>query len=84
MATVVTVGFQSTAVTGNAFQLDSATRGLLNGTTYLLGGVVQVDVSAYVLSVDVARGRSRQTTHFTAGVAELVLDERPVTAGVCT
>ena len=74
MATVVTVGFQSTAVTGNAFQLDSTTRGLLNGTTYLLGGVVQVDVSAYVLSVDVARGRSRQTTHFTAGVAELVLD----------
>lgn len=74
MATVVTVGFQTTAITGDAFQLDSATRGLLNGATYVLGGLVDVDVSAYVLSVDIARGRSRQTTHFTAGVAELVLD----------
>lgn len=35
---------------------------------------VAVDVSAYVMSVNTSRGRSRQTTHFTAGVAEIVLD----------
>jgi hypothetical protein len=74
MATVVTVGFQTTEITGDAFQLDSATRGILDGSTYVLGGLVDVDVSAYVLSVEIARGRSRQTKHFTSGVASLVLD----------
>jgi hypothetical protein len=74
MATVVTVGFQTTEIIGDAYQLDSATRGILDGSTYVLGGLVDVDVSAYVLSVEIARGRSRQTRNFKSGVASVVLD----------
>lgn len=61
---------------GDYFTLDDATKGVLDNVTYELAGDVLVDVTDRVRSVQVRRGRSTQLERFTAGNANLVLDNR--------
>ena len=77
MATRVQIAFNLSANgVGDYFTLDDATKGVLDNATYKLGGDVLVDVTAKVRSVQVRRGRSRQLERFTAGNANIVLDNR--------
>ncbi|MFM1964648.1 MAG: hypothetical protein RL134_373 [Actinomycetota bacterium] len=61
---------------GNFFTLDSATKGVLDGATYTLAGDVLVDVTNDLRAVKIRRGRSRTLDKFTAGNANLTLDNR--------
>lgn len=61
---------------GSYFTLDDATKGVFENVTYLLAGDVLVDVTNDLRSVQVRRGRSRTLDKFTAGNANLVLDNR--------
>lgn len=63
----VLVGFQTTTAFGNPFQLDNATYGKLNTGT--LGGLAYADLTQYVQSVNITRGRNRQLEQFNAGTA---------------
>lgn len=60
----------------NFFTLDDPVRGVLDNTVYPLAGDVLVDVTSYLRSVSVRRGRSRMLDKFTAGNCTLVLDNR--------
>lgn len=61
----------------NFFTLDDAIRGVLDNTTYTLGGNFSlVDVTQYVRSVNINRGRSRVLDRTQAGAANIVLDNR--------
>lgn len=71
----VQIGFDLSANgVGDFFTLDDSTKGVLNNTTYVLGGNVLVDVTNDVRKVSVRRGRSRTLEKFTAGNATVVLD----------
>jgi hypothetical protein len=61
---------------GNWFTLDDPTKGVLDGTTYLLAGDLATDVTHYVQQIQVTRGRSRQTDEYRTGTATLVLRNR--------
>jgi hypothetical protein len=61
---------------GDYFTLDDSTKGILGGTVYKLAGDVLVDLTSYVRSVQVRRGRSRVLERFQPGIAEVVLDNR--------
>lgn len=77
MATRVQIAFNLSANgVGSYFTLDDATKGVLGGATYLLGGDVLVDVTSKVRSVSVKRGRSRQLDRFVSGSANITLDNR--------
>lgn len=61
----------------NFFTLDDPVKGILNNTTYTLGGAFSVvDVTQYVRSVAINRGRSRVLDRTQAGAATIVLDNR--------
>jgi len=66
-ATKVEIGFDLSALGGPFFILDDPVQGVLDNTTYTLGGTLFYDVSDKVLSVSVNRGKSRQLDKFTAG-----------------
>jgi len=70
----VQIGFQTTANFGTPFQLNDAVYGLLNTGT--LGGVAFADVTQYVQSINITRGRSRQLQEFNAGTATIALYNR--------
>jgi hypothetical protein len=61
---------------GSWFTLDDTTKGELDNTTYLLAGDVLVDVTSDARAVQVRRGRSRTLDKFTAGNANITLDNR--------
>ena len=71
----VLVGFQTTTGFGNPFQLDDAFYGVLNtagrGT---LGGIAYADLTSYVMSVNIKRGRQRQLDQFNAGTAQVMFN----------
>lgn len=61
----------------NFFTLDDSVKGVLDNTTYTLGGDFSlVDVSDYVRSVSVSRGRSRVLDRVQSGSASILLDNR--------
>ena len=70
-ATTVEIGFDLSALGGPFFILDDPVQGVLDNTEYTLGGTLFYDVSEYVRSVSVARGKSRQLDRFTAGGANI-------------
>jgi hypothetical protein len=70
----VLIGFQTTLVFGQPFQLDDALYGVLNTTGRgVLGGIQMADVTTYVQSVSINRGRSRQLDEFNCGTAQINL-----------
>ncbi len=73
-ATTVEIGFDLSALGGPFFILDDPVQGVLDNTEYTLGGTLFYDVSEYVRSVSVARGKSRQLDRFTAGGANIELN----------
>lgn len=73
-ATTVELGFDLSALGGPFFILDDAVQGVLDNTDYTLGGTLFYDVSEYVRSVSVRRGKSRQLDRFTAGGASIELN----------
>lgn len=61
----------------NFFTLDDTVKGKLDNTVYTLGGEFSVvDVTEYVRSVTVSRGRSRILDEVQAGSADIDLDNR--------
>jgi hypothetical protein len=69
----VFVDFDSgTAFETNPLILDSATKGIL-GTNRLGSGVLPIEVTDLVTRVSIRRGRSRITSKFDAGTADVVL-----------
>jgi hypothetical protein len=73
-ATTVELGFDLSGLGGAFFILDSAEQGVLDNTEYPLGGELFYDVSEFVRSVSVSRGKSRQLERFTAGNATIELN----------
>lgn len=77
MAWKVEFGFDtSTGGVGNAFVLDDPMRGQLDNPLYGLGGISFVDVSQYLKSVSINRGKSRDLDRFQTGIASVNLDNR--------
>lgn len=68
-ATTVELGFD--LLGGPFFLLDDPVAGLLDNTDYVLAGTLFYDVSAFVRSVSVRRGKSRELDKFTAGIASV-------------
>ena len=68
---------QDAGGTTNFFTLDDSVKGLLDNTTFGLGGDFSlVDVTEYVRSVSTSRGRSRILDRTQSGSAQIVLDNR--------
>ena len=77
MPTRVQIAFDLSATAGvNFFTLDDTDKGVLDNTAYLLGGDVLIDVTSFVRDFSVNRGRSTTLQHFTAGQANVTLDNR--------
>jgi hypothetical protein len=71
------IAFDLSLTTGvNFFTLDDVDKGVLDNTEYVLGGDALIDVTEYLRSVQVDRGRSRTLEKFTAGQANISLDNR--------
>jgi hypothetical protein len=70
--TKVFIGFNLAAAGSNLFILDDPTQGLLD-SAFVLGGDVLTDVTEYVASVSVSRGKSRELDRYTAGQASVSL-----------
>ena len=70
--TKVYIGFNLAAAGSNLFILDDPTQGLLD-SAFVLGGDVLTDVTDYVASVSVTRGKSRELDRYTAGQASVTL-----------
>ena len=60
--------------TPNVFTLDDAIRGKLDSGNVLGGAVTLTDVTSYVQSVSINRGRSRDLNSFSSGTAQIVLE----------
>ena len=64
----VEIGFDLTdSPVADFFKLDDAIQGRLDNTVYRLGGTLFYDVSQYVISVDVDRGKSAVLSDFQPG-----------------
>ena len=73
----VKVGFDATTSTiGNTFVLDDPVRGQLDNPDYVLGGLLFVDVTQYLKSLTISRGKSRELDRYNAGQATVVFDNR--------
>jgi hypothetical protein len=70
--TRVFIAFDLTASGGSFFALNDPVRGVLD-SQFVLGGDVLVDVTNYVASVSINRGKSRELDRFTAGQASVTL-----------
>lgn len=68
--------FIDTGFSQNAFTLDSATQGLLDGTTYVLDGSTDfVPMMQYSKSININRGRREIGDQFSAGTMTFMLDD---------
>jgi hypothetical protein len=62
----VELGFDKDAP-GLFFVLDNATSGVLDNSSYVLGGATYYDVTEFVKSVSISRGKNRELERFNAG-----------------
>ena len=77
MQPTVKIAFDlSLAGAGDFFTLGDTTKGVLNNSTFTLAGDVLTDVTDFVRSVTVRRGRPRELANYDAGAAEVTLDNR--------
>lgn len=75
MSLVVELGFTDAGVGAPFFTLDDATKGVLDGATYVLGGgEALVEVTDYVRSVSIRRGKSRELDRYDAGQASITFN----------
>jgi hypothetical protein len=69
----VQVGFPLTAG-GSVFTLDDPVMGLLDNSTYTLGGTIFVDVTQWCIGqISISRGRSRETDQYSTGTLSFTL-----------
>ena len=71
----VEIGFDLTeSGYGPFFRLDDAEQGVLDNTEFVLGGELFYDVTAYVTSVSITRGKNRELDQFDQGLANVVFN----------
>lgn len=71
-APVITVSaYWTISGSSTTFILDDATRGVLDGATYVLAGDVGVDISSYMRVTSIDRGRDRAINEINVGKATL-------------
>ena len=70
---IVEIEFNTSSTLLN-FTLNDAVKGLLNGATYKLGGVVFVDVTNRAYSTSITRGKNQALGRYNAGTCSVVLD----------
>lgn len=58
------------------FILDDPVAGVLDNTTYTLGGLAFIDMTDYVYSVSVTRGKNRELDRFNAGTCSVTLNNQ--------
>ena len=59
----------------NFFKLDDSLRGELN-SSYVLAGEIFYDVTAYLISISIDRGKNREVDVYDPGLANVVLQNR--------
>jgi hypothetical protein len=72
----VEIGFDLSSAGGPFFTLDDPVQGVLDNTSFILGGSLFYDVSQYVVSINSNRGRSRELDKYNAGGLEVVFDNQ--------
>jgi hypothetical protein len=71
----VELGFDLTNAENTLFfELDDATKGVLDNTTYVLGGLLFFDVTDDIVSFNIGRGKNRQLDRYSAGNASITLN----------
>jgi len=70
---IVEIEFNTSSTLLN-FVLNDAVKGVLNNTTYKLGGVVFVDVTNRAYSTSITRGKNQSLGRYNAGTCTVVLD----------
>lgn len=71
----VEIGFDLTeSGYGPFFRLDDAEQGVLDNTEFVLGGELFYDVTSYVTSVSITRGKNRELDQFDQGLANVVFN----------
>lgn len=70
----VEIGFDITGANAPFFTLDSATKGVLDNTSYPLSGQIFYDVTDKVKSIATRRGKNRQLDDYDSGLANVVFD----------
>lgn len=72
MTIKVEIGFTGAGANPPFFTLDDAVKGVLDNTSFVLGGGEGlVDVTAYVRSANITRGKSRELDRYDAGQASV-------------
>lgn len=75
MAIAVEIGFDLTdSPIGPFLTLDDPVSGKLDDPDWVLAGTIFYDITSYVESVSISRGKSRLLDRFQAGTAQIVLD----------
>lgn len=72
----VEIGFDITGSNAPLFTLDDPVKGLLNNTQYPLGGQIFYDVTEYLVSISIDRGKNRELDVYDPGLANIVLQNR--------
>ena len=75
-STTVEIGFDLSSLGGPFFKLDDSVAGVLDNTTFVLGGTLFYDVTSYVRDVAVNRGKSRELDRYSAGQLSVTFDNR--------
>jgi hypothetical protein len=70
----VEIGFDLSSGGGPFFTLDDPVAGILDNTSFTLGGTLFYDVTDYVININSNRGRSRELDKYNAGGLEVVFD----------
>ena len=70
----VEIGFDLSSGGGPFFTLDDPVAGVLDNTSFTLGGTLFYDVTDYVININSNRGRSRELDKYNAGGLEVVFD----------
>lgn len=73
MATTVEVGFELTVGDTPYFRLNDPVKGKLNNASYRLAGPIWIDISDYVSSVAVKRGKNRELDRYSAASVSVSL-----------
>jgi len=72
---LVEIGFDLTETgTGPFFRLDDPVRGVLNNEDWLLGGTLFYDVTDYVRSIAIKRGKNQALDTYEAGLVNVVFN----------
>lgn len=71
---LVEIGFDIIGANAPFFTLDDPTKGILDNTTFPLGGQIFYDVTDRVKSIATRRGKNRQLDEFDPGLANIVFD----------